>query len=154
MKTKNGGFTLFELIISMALLTILSALSYKSYTTYTDRQYVAKAQQEVIRLAIELEKFKSNNFTYAGFSTPSATVPRGATSDKVKYNITVVDTNSGSSLTSTTATGSQWAIKAVGTKSNSPAFLMNSDGVQCRNASANRVTYKTCGTSLQGSENW
>lgn len=148
------GFTLLELIVAMALLTILSAISYKSYTSYTDRQYVAKAQQEVIRLAIELEKYKSNNFSYAGFRTASSIVPRDAASGKVKYNITVVDTNNGVSLTSDSATGSQWAIKAVGTMKDAPVFLMNSDGVQCRNKAANRVTYKTCGTALQGSENW
>lgn len=153
MNYSQKGFTLFELIVAMALLTILSAISYKSYTAYTNSQYVAKAKQEVIRLAIELEKYKSNNFSYAGFKTTSSVVPTGATSGKVKYNITVVDTYNGESLTSSTK-GSQWAIKAVGTIKDSPVFLMNSDGVQCQNIAANRVTYKTCGTVLQGSENW
>lgn len=159
MRKNSKGFTLFELVIAMALLTTLSTMSYMSFVSYTLKQHSSRAQQEMIKLGVQLEQYKSNNFTYSGFSTSTVSLPKdasaqGGSGKKVKYNLTVVDTFNGNSLTSSSAKGNQWAIKAVSTDTDNYTYLLNSDGVQCRNKVSDRVTYKTCGASLQGSEGW
>lgn len=137
----------------MALLTILSTMSYMSFVSYTLKQHSSRAQQEMIKLSVQLEQHKANNFTYSGFSTSTVSLPTDA-SKKVQYNLTVVDTYSGTTLSSSSAKGSQWAIKAISTNSDNYSYLLNSDGVQCKSKSKDRITYKTCGESLQGSEGW
>ena len=159
MNKNSKGFTLFELIIAMALLTTLSTMSYMSFVSYTLKQHSSRAQQEIIKLAVQLEQYRSSNFTYSGFPVSSMSLPKansdqGGLSRTVKYNLTVVDTSNGNSLTSSTAKGSQWAIKAVSTDTGNFTYLLNSDGVQCRNKISDRVTYKTCGAALEGSEGW
>lgn len=150
MKNLYKGFTLLELIVAMALLSILSAMAYKSYSSYTDYKYEAQAKQEILRLAVELEKYKSNNFTYAGFPTASVSIPKDVAADKVKYNITVVNPVTGVSLVE--SGGGQWGIKAIPSTRGNPYFVMNSMGLQCQTTTA--PTYRTCGTPLLGASNW
>jgi type IV pilus assembly protein PilE len=158
MRKNTKGFTLFELIIAMALLTILSTMSYMSFVSYTLKQHSSRAQQEMIKLSVQLEQYKSSNFTYSGFSTSSVSLPKDAADNgsqkKIKYNLSIVDTSNGNPLSSSSAKGSQWAIKAVSTDDANFTYLLNSDGVQCKNKVKDRVTYKTCGAALQGSEGW
>ncbi|MFW1799738.1 prepilin-type N-terminal cleavage/methylation domain-containing protein [Acinetobacter nematophilus] len=110
------GFSLIELIVVMVIVAIIAAIAIPSYTQFIERQDVAIAKQEAQKVAAELERFKSKNFSYKGFDAsylynftdvdghgnsvtrshynPSAgqlLLPVGADATHVKYKLTLVD---------------------------------------------------------------
>ncbi|MBU3845935.1 MULTISPECIES: prepilin-type N-terminal cleavage/methylation domain-containing protein [unclassified Acinetobacter] len=113
---KAKGFTLIELMIVVVVVAILAAIAIPSYSQYIERKDLAIARQEALRLAGELERFKSKNFSYKGFdatylygyqgtdsdgnstsesyydkATGKLSLPLGASGSDVKYIITLVD---------------------------------------------------------------
>ena len=94
-----SGFTLIELMVVVVVVAILAAIAIPSYQAYVRRAMASQAQQEMQRLATELEKHKTRNFNYQGFSvdpvaspkTNQVILPVGATGTAIKYTITVQD---------------------------------------------------------------
>ena len=62
----SHGFTLIELMITVAIVAILSAIAYPSYTQYVERA----RRQEAIAVTLEVqqfaERFFTENRTYVG----------------------------------------------------------------------------------------
>jgi len=50
-KIKNGGFTLIELMITVAIMGILATIAYPSYNDFVVRNNRAEAPRELVRLA-------------------------------------------------------------------------------------------------------
>ena len=102
MRKKNYGFTLIELMIVLVMMAILLAIAIPSYQQYMRKQDLAIAKQEALRIASELERFKSKNFSYKGFdasyiyssynnSTGTLYLPVGSAAADGKYVLTLVD---------------------------------------------------------------
>lgn len=110
------GFTLIELMVVVIVVAIIAAIAIPSYTQYIERKDVAIAKQEAQKIATELERFKSKNFSYKGFdpssfysfndtdaqgnaitnshynaSTGQLLLPIGANVNSAKYRLTLVD---------------------------------------------------------------
>lgn len=89
------GFTLIELMVTVAVIGILAAIAYPSYTQYVQRANRADARS----LLMEDAQFLERNFTTAnrydqtsaGVAITSATLPRtqSPVNGTVRYNITV-----------------------------------------------------------------
>lgn len=101
---RTSGFTLIELMVTVVILSILAAIAYPSYAQYMERRDLAVAKQEALRIASELERFKSKNFSYKGFdatfiypnyndTTGELVLPVGSTASNAKYLLTLVDTD-------------------------------------------------------------
>lgn len=93
MSLKLSGFTLIELMITVAILAIVAAVAIPSYNSYVDRGKRAEARTALLDIAARQERFYSNNRQYAdqlsklkmsgtksenGYYTLSVTLPSGS----------------------------------------------------------------------------
>lgn len=139
---QNSGFTLIELMIVVVIVAILVAITLPSYQSYTRQVKASEAQQEVLKLVEQLERYKSRNFSYRGFD-PSYLYASSTAISEIKYPdemdpdyvITLADVSSATPVTllsSDTGIGKRWAIKAIPTKVRHEALLITSHGVRCK----------------------
>ncbi|WDE01985.1 prepilin-type N-terminal cleavage/methylation domain-containing protein [Thalassomonas actiniarum] len=66
---KYKGLTLIEVLITMAIITILAAVVYPAYVDVTGRSNRSEAQRELSRLAFLQEQFFADNRTYTADMT-------------------------------------------------------------------------------------
>ncbi|MDM1764101.1 prepilin-type N-terminal cleavage/methylation domain-containing protein [Acinetobacter sp. 226-4] len=141
---KKRGFTLIELMFVIVIVAIIVAIAIPSYQQYMRRAEAAKVNQEMLRIAQELEKHKARNFSYVGFALGSTTYNIPNTS----YTLLIVDgmaTNP--ALNDSTATGQSWVMKANANDSYSKkfSFLLDSKGYKCKNTAFANISYSNCG---------
>lgn len=60
----NNGFTLIELMITVAIIGILAAITYPSYTSFVMRSDRSEAQRELVRLANLQEQLYTDSRAY------------------------------------------------------------------------------------------
>ncbi|MEO8673385.1 MAG: type IV pilin protein [Tahibacter sp.] len=70
--TKSTGFTLIELVITVAILAIIVALALPSYTNYMFRIRRADAKDLILRIAAAQERTYTNYNRYANTVTGAA----------------------------------------------------------------------------------
>ena len=76
-KTKQiSGFTLIELMVTVAIIAILAAIAYPSYTEYVIRAKRSDAKAALLAAQLAEEKYRANHITYGslgeiGISTES-----------------------------------------------------------------------------------
>ncbi len=146
LSTKKG-FTLIELMVVVVIVAIFAAIAIPSYQEYMRRANAAQAQQEIQRIASELERWKSRNFNYLGFNLNPNAVQN--------YTFEIKDGTTGNpDLTATAANGRSWVIRAERPDEKSFSFLMTSSGIRCKNKTKANVTFETCGTKITGREEW
>lgn len=113
-KSVVRGFTLIELIITVAIVGILAALAYPSYTSYFAKARRADARAQLANGQLWIEKFYSESYDYAqntagGASTtafnaqPFSRSPRTGDGAPV-YNLTLTTGTSPASTYTLTAT--------------------------------------------------
>lgn len=149
MKTRHQrGFTLIELMITVAVIGILAAVAYPSYTQYIVRANRSAAQSFMYSVANKQEQYMLDARTYAGaLSELSVTVPAEVSS---KYTITV-------SCTMPVATGTCTAVAGT------PAYVITgtpigtqlSNDAKCGAVSVNQLGTKTkSGTASAVADCW
>ena len=86
---KQRGFSLLELMISVAVLAILAAIAIPSYSAYTQKANRTDAVQAMTYDSQFLERCYSQTFLYAGCpGAPAGTAP----SPQGFYSVTIVTT--------------------------------------------------------------
>jgi type IV pilus assembly protein PilE len=84
------GMTLIELLIVMAVVTILAAVALPSYDRYILRGYRTEARNELLEIAARQERFRYNSPLYAatlgdlGYTSDPYILP------KARYSVTMI----------------------------------------------------------------
>ncbi len=68
------GFTLIEVMITVAIIAILSAIAIPSYTDYVRRARITEATGALASMRVKFEQFFQDNRTYAGACTTAPAV--------------------------------------------------------------------------------
>lgn len=103
------GFTLIELMITVAIVGILAAVAYPSYAQYVLRANRADAKAILMESAQFMERYYTTNNTYEDASVLFAVAPKGAAGGAIKYNISFSVTPTAS----TALTDSVYTLQAV-----------------------------------------
>ena len=126
------GFTLIELMITVAIIGILSTIAYASYTSYVRRAHRSEAKAVLLQDATILER----NFTMAnrydnilnngsGTATSGLIILQAPTSGTASYGIAVAfNTTPAQDFTLTATPTGSMASDACG------SFTLNNAGVQ------------------------
>ncbi len=85
----DGGFSLIELMIVVAIAGILAAIAYPSYQQYALETKRADAHATLLRIATVQEKFFSNNNAYATSTTTLGYAANPATSNDGYWAISI-----------------------------------------------------------------
>lgn len=137
------GFTLIELMVVIAILSILAAIIVPSYQAYIRKSQEAKVESHILFLAQQLERYKARNFNYKNF-TGTADLPIG-------FTLKIVDLdNTDQSLSGTNILGRGWMIQVLAPDNKTYNYLMSSDGFKCKSLQSSKINFKCA----DGSESW
>lgn len=119
MNTKNtaAGFTLIELMVTVAIVSILAMVALPSYNEYVMRSRRSDAKAALLKVQIAQEKFRANNTSYGTL----AQIGLPATSPDLYYSIAVTNPTAANYLSTATPTGKQ-------TGDNCGTFAVDKDG--------------------------
>jgi type IV pilus assembly protein PilE len=108
MRKNKLGFTLVELMITVAVIGILAAIAIPNYQQYVLRANRSDAKAILMETAQFMERYYTTNNTYVGATVLSAVSPKGASATSKKYDITFSAGPTATSFTLQAATtGSQ-----------------------------------------------
>lgn len=95
----NKGFTLTELLIVLAILSIIAAIAYPSYTNSVLKSHRRAAQAEMQDLAQSLERDFTLNDAYSDLISDSKFIPGKAVQER--YNLSLSANGASYTITAT-----------------------------------------------------
>jgi type IV pilus assembly protein PilE len=125
------GFTLIELMITVAIVAILAAVAYPSYRDYVVRGHISDAVTALATTRADMERYFQDNRAYSG--TPPCATAR-------TFNSFTVDCIGNFNATTFT-------VRAVGSgPTNGFTFTVNQQDVRATTATPAGSGWNTCAT--------
>lgn len=107
-KKSTIGFTLIEVMITVAIVGILAAIAYPSYTSYVAKSNRGEGQRELLRIANLQEQYYVDNRTYTSDLTKLGLDKSPFITEHGHYSIAATVPAGGATFTLTaTAKGTQ-----------------------------------------------
>jgi type IV pilus assembly protein PilE len=111
MRKQARGFSLIELMVTLAIVAVLAAIAIPSYRQYVLRSHRAEGKSALLNIAAAQEKFYVQNNTYADDDLLEDAPPDGlgisATTENGYYTIEITDGDDDSYSVTATAAGHQ-----------------------------------------------
>jgi len=139
---RQPGFTLIELMITVAIIAILAAIAYPSYSSYTKRSNRSAAEQLMLEIANREERFMADNRSYTqaldntGLNMTNTLNTQGWTCATASSITTCSNNFYSISVSALTTTPPGYTISATATavQSSDGNLTLTSAGVKTRSA--------------------
>ncbi len=79
--SNQHGFTLIELMVTVAIISILTAIALPSYNNYVIRGKIPDATGQLASMQVKMEQYYQDNHTYLGATNPNNPAVPCATAD-------------------------------------------------------------------------
>lgn len=109
---KQFGFTLIELIITVAIVGVLSAIALPSYQEYVARGKRSQAKTVLLAAQLWMERFYSENYNYSTNSAGTAVTDATQFPSRFSTSPPAGEGTANYSITLPTITASTYTIKA------------------------------------------
>ena len=129
---RQRGFTLIELMITVAIVAILAAIAYPSYTQYVLRGHRAAAQSEMMDIASREQQFLLSNRSYADSAALTASGYALPAAVAAKYDYGVAVNNAATPPTFTIT------FTPKGSQASDGTLVLNSVGLKTRGGDATK----------------
>lgn len=112
---KESGFTLIEVMLVVAIISLLAGIGYPAYQSYLEKARRADAKAALVSFANRMERYYTENYTYTGAANggnntgPPDIFPTQAPLDggSVYYNLSIQAADGASFILRATPTGVQ-----------------------------------------------
>jgi len=99
---RQNGFTLIELMITVAIIGILAGIAYPSYTQYMIQARRTDAQSDMLKIQLGMEKWRANNNSYT-----TSLANAGFTDNNAYYSYSITGTTASAYTINAAAQGAQ-----------------------------------------------
>lgn len=85
MKRNESGFTLIEVMITVAIIGILAAIALPAYSDYVRRGRIVEAVSVLSDMRVKMEQYFQDNRTYVGACAAGTVAPMPVTTPQFVY---------------------------------------------------------------------
>jgi type IV pilus assembly protein PilE len=113
----TGGFTLLELMVSVAIIAILAAIAVPSYSTYVNQSRAKGASSDLVAMSLALENDFQKTLAYPVYSTATTipALPANRTGNPVNDFLTWSPAEGNYYSYSVSSTASSYTVTATAT---------------------------------------